>query len=69
AALMFAASIIVHLLRIFFTGAFRRPREANWVIGSWLADPGDVRGASSVTRCPTTCSPVPACAPRSPASP
>jgi ubiquinol-cytochrome c reductase cytochrome b subunit len=36
AALMFAASIMVHLARIFFTGAFRRPREANWVIGSVL---------------------------------
>ncbi|MFC7447005.1 cytochrome b [Rhodococcus daqingensis] len=36
AALMFAASIIIHLLRIFFTGAFRRPREANWVIGCLL---------------------------------
>ncbi|MFZ2528867.1 MAG: cytochrome bc complex cytochrome b subunit [Rhodococcus sp. (in: high G+C Gram-positive bacteria)] len=36
AALMFAASIIVHMMRIFFTGAFRRPREANWVIGSLL---------------------------------
>ncbi|NMN94850.1 cytochrome b [Antrihabitans stalactiti] len=36
AALLFAASIIVHLFRIFFTGAFRRPREANWVIGSLL---------------------------------
>ncbi|MFC7448373.1 cytochrome b [Rhodococcus daqingensis] len=36
AALMFAAAITVHLLRIFFTGAFRRPREANWVIGSLL---------------------------------
>ncbi|MGW6375432.1 cytochrome bc1 complex cytochrome b subunit [Rhodococcus sp. NPDC055112] len=36
AALMFAASIIVHLLRIFFTGAFRRPREANWVMGCLL---------------------------------
>ncbi|OHU65057.1 cytochrome b [Mycobacteroides chelonae] len=36
AALMFAASIVVHLARIFFTGAFRRPREANWVIGSLL---------------------------------
>ncbi|WP_420753126.1 cytochrome b [Rhodococcus sp. O3] len=36
AALMFAASIIVHMARIFFTGAFRRPREANWVIGSLL---------------------------------
>ena len=36
AALMFAASIMVHLARVFFTGAFRRPREANWVIGSVL---------------------------------
>ncbi|MEV0298852.1 cytochrome bc complex cytochrome b subunit [Nocardia sp. NPDC050710] len=36
AALLFAASIIVHLFRIFFTGAFRKPREANWVIGSIL---------------------------------
>src|SRR5213080_4611967 len=36
AALMFAASIMVHLARIFFTGAFRKPREANWVIGSLL---------------------------------
>ncbi|ORI16871.1 cytochrome b [Rhodococcus sp. 1163] len=36
AALMFAASIIVHMMRIFFTGAFRRPREANWVIGCLL---------------------------------
>ncbi|CAM3997255.1 cytochrome b [Smaragdicoccus niigatensis] len=33
AALLFVASIIAHLLRIFFTGAFRRPREANWIIG------------------------------------
>ncbi|WP_405159482.1 cytochrome bc complex cytochrome b subunit [Nocardia sp. NBC_01499] len=36
AALLFAASIIVHLFRVFFTGAFRKPREANWVIGSLL---------------------------------
>ncbi|WP_327114484.1 ubiquinol-cytochrome c reductase cytochrome b subunit [Nocardia sp. NBC_01730] len=36
AALLFAASIIIHLFRIFFTGAFRKPREANWVIGSLL---------------------------------
>ena len=36
AALLFAASIMVHLARIFFTGAFRRPREANWVIGTLL---------------------------------
>jgi ubiquinol-cytochrome c reductase cytochrome b subunit len=36
AALLFAASIIIHMLRIFFTGAFRRPREANWVIGCFI---------------------------------
>ncbi|MCD0485423.1 cytochrome b N-terminal domain-containing protein [Streptacidiphilus sp. ASG 303] len=36
AALLFLASIGVHLLRIFFTGAFRRPRELNWTIGVTL---------------------------------
>src|ERR1700759_4936461 len=36
AALMFAAAIMVHLARVFFTGAFRRPRETNWGIGSML---------------------------------
>ena len=30
---VFAAAIVVHLCRIFFTGAFRRPREINWIIG------------------------------------
>ncbi|MEU4214202.1 ubiquinol-cytochrome c reductase cytochrome b subunit [Actinoplanes sp. NPDC026623] len=33
AALLFVAAIVVHLLRVFFTGAFRRPRELNWVVG------------------------------------
>ncbi|XHM95806.1 cytochrome bc complex cytochrome b subunit [Peterkaempfera sp. SMS 1(5)a] len=36
AALLFLASISIHLLRIFFTGAFRRPREINWMIGVTL---------------------------------
>lgn len=36
AALVFVAAIGVHMLRIFFTGAFRRPREMNWVIGITL---------------------------------
>ena len=36
AALLFAASIVVHLARVFFTGAFRRPREINWIIGVTL---------------------------------
>jgi ubiquinol-cytochrome c reductase cytochrome b subunit len=33
AALVFIAGIGVHMLRVFFTGAFRKPRELNWVIG------------------------------------
>jgi quinol---cytochrome-c reductase cytochrome b subunit len=36
AALVFLAAIVVHASRIFFTGAFRRPREINWVIGVTL---------------------------------
>jgi len=36
AALIFVAAIVVHLLRVFFTGAFRKPREFNWVIGVTL---------------------------------
>ena len=36
AALMFMVSMTMHMLRIFFTGAFRRPREANWIIGCVL---------------------------------
>lgn len=33
AALIFLGAIVVHLARVFFTGAFRRPREPNWLIG------------------------------------
>ncbi len=33
AALLFVASIGLHMLRVFFTGAFRKPRELNWVVG------------------------------------
>ncbi|EID53160.1 cytochrome bc1 complex cytochrome b subunit [Saccharomonospora xinjiangensis] len=36
AALIFVAAMFVHMFRVFFTGAFRRPREANWVIGALL---------------------------------
>jgi ubiquinol-cytochrome c reductase cytochrome b subunit len=36
AALIFVAAIVAHLCRIFFTGAFRRPREVNWIIGVTL---------------------------------
>jgi ubiquinol-cytochrome c reductase cytochrome b subunit len=36
AALLFVASMTVHMFRVFFTGAFRRPREINWSIGAIL---------------------------------
>jgi ubiquinol-cytochrome c reductase cytochrome b subunit len=36
AALLFVGAIVAHLMRIFFTGAFRRPREVNWLIGVTL---------------------------------
>jgi ubiquinol-cytochrome c reductase cytochrome b subunit len=32
-ALVFLAAIVVHLMRIFFTGAFRKPRDLNYYIG------------------------------------
>ncbi len=35
-ALVFLASMTVHLGRVFFTGAYRRPRELNWLIGVTL---------------------------------
>src|SRR4051794_28379013 len=36
AAVVFAAAVVFHLCRVFFTGAFRRPREINWIVGVTL---------------------------------
>ena len=36
AANIFIASILVHAMRIFWTGAFRKPRELNYIIGITL---------------------------------
>lgn len=36
AALIFLAGMFVHMMRVFFTGAFRKPREVNWVFGFLL---------------------------------
>jgi ubiquinol-cytochrome c reductase cytochrome b subunit len=33
AAMLFIASIVMYLLRVFFTGAFRKPRELKWIVG------------------------------------
>ena len=33
AALIFVAAVAVHMFRVFFTGAFRKPREFNWLVG------------------------------------
>ncbi|WP_144798851.1 cytochrome b [Halorubrum depositum] len=37
AAHLFVAAIALHMLRVFFTGAYRNPREPNWVVGTGLA--------------------------------
>ena len=44
AALIFMAAIVVHLMRVFFTGAFRKPREFNWILGIGLLTLGIVEG-------------------------
>jgi ubiquinol-cytochrome c reductase cytochrome b subunit len=35
-ALVFLAAIVLHMARVFFTGAFRKPRELNWILGATL---------------------------------
>jgi quinol---cytochrome-c reductase cytochrome b subunit len=44
AANLFLAAMTIHMLRIFFTGAFRKPREINWLIGLSLFMLGIVEG-------------------------
>jgi ubiquinol-cytochrome c reductase cytochrome b subunit len=44
AALLFMAAIVIHMFRIFFTGAFRKPRELNWIIGLLLFWLGFIEG-------------------------
>jgi ubiquinol-cytochrome c reductase cytochrome b subunit len=44
AALLFLAAIVTHLCRIFFTGAFRKPREPNWIVGVTLLTLGLANG-------------------------
>jgi ubiquinol-cytochrome c reductase cytochrome b subunit len=44
AADLFMASLIIHMLRVFFTGAYRKPREINWLIGIGLFTLGLLEG-------------------------
>lgn len=46
AALIFIAAMSVHMFRVFFTGAFRKPREFNWIIGIVLVTMGILAGFS-----------------------
>ena len=41
---IFIGSIVVHMARVFFTGAFRKPRELNWTIGTTLLTLAIVNG-------------------------
>jgi hypothetical protein len=49
AALIFVAAMAVHAFRVFFTGAYRKPREFNWLVG--VPVPG-ARGDSPATPFP-----------------
>ena len=44
AAMLFVAAMMIHMLRVYFTGAFRKPRELNWVIGCLLLFLGTLEG-------------------------
>ncbi|WP_435736209.1 cytochrome bc1 complex cytochrome b subunit [Cellulosimicrobium sp. PMB13] len=46
AALVFMAAIVTHMMRVFFTGAFRKPREVNWIVGLLLMIMGLAAGFS-----------------------
>src|SRR3954454_21578585 len=44
AAMLFIASMLVHLMRVYFTGAFRKPRELHGVMCSLLLLLGTLEG-------------------------
>ncbi|MEI2712726.1 MAG: cytochrome bc complex cytochrome b subunit [Nocardioides sp.] len=44
AAMLFIAAMFVHMMRVFLTGAFRKPREINWIIGGLLLLLGILEG-------------------------
>lgn len=44
AAALFVGAMMAHMLRVFFTGAYRKPREVNWLIGVGLLALGMIEG-------------------------
>ena len=44
AAMVFIAGMLVHLIRVFVTGAFRKPREVTWLIGGTMLLLGVLEG-------------------------
>ena len=44
AANLFIAAMFVHMMRVFVTGAFRKPREINWLIGALMLLLGILEG-------------------------
>ena len=59
AALVFVTGMLVHMMRVFFTGAFRKPRELNWVFGWTLLFLGIITGLTGYSL-PDACCPAPA---------
>ena len=46
AAILFIAAMTAHMLRVFFTGAYRKPRELNWLLGVGLMSISLIAGFS-----------------------
>ncbi|HMY08279.1 MAG: ubiquinol-cytochrome c reductase cytochrome b subunit [Nocardioidaceae bacterium] len=46
AATLFVASMLIHMMRVFVTGAYRKPRELNWLVGGVLILLGILAGFS-----------------------
>ncbi|MDP9823582.1 cytochrome bc1 complex cytochrome b subunit [Nocardioides massiliensis] len=44
AAHLFIGAMFIHMMRVFLTGAFRKPRELNWIIGGVLLILGVLAG-------------------------
>src|SRR3954465_10138384 len=44
AAMLFVGAMFAHMMRVFMTGAFRKPREINWMIGGLLLTLGILEG-------------------------